>query len=181
MSHDIRLDLAENTVQDPVFTGVDEKGNDHGAHGDEPDKLLRRLAGLLLPLLSQILACHHGAAGSQGGKHIDEQHHDIVHKRDPGHSRLPHTGHHDTVRHSHKDCQHLFNDQRNDKSRQCPVIKNILFLICFFCSYLQRSPSLLKLISVSLYIKRKGQLFFFSPVHRQASGSLFPSGADIAA
>lgn len=123
MPHDVRLDLAENAVQDPVFAGVDDEGDHHRTDGDKPHKLLCRLAGLLLPLLSQILARHHGAAGPQCGKHIDEQHHDIVHQGHPGHGRLPHAGHHDAVRHSHKDSQHLFDDKRDDEGHQRPVVK----------------------------------------------------------
>ena len=120
MPHDVRLDLAENAVEDPVFAGVDDEGDHHRTDSDKPHKLLRRLAGLLLPLLSQILARHHGAASPQCGKHIDEQHHDIVH---PGHGRLPHAGHHDAVRHSYKDSQHLFDDKRDDEGHQRPIVK----------------------------------------------------------
>ena len=123
MPHNVRLDLAENAVEDPVFAGVDDEGDHHRTDGDKPHKLLCRLAGLLLPLLSQILARHHGAAGPQCGKHIDEQHHDIVHQGHPGHGRLPHAGHHDAVRHSYKDSQHLFDDKRNDEGCQRPVVK----------------------------------------------------------
>ena len=89
MPHHIPVDLSEHPVQDPVFAPVDDECHRHGAQGDEPDELLRRPAGALQPLLAQVLPGHHGAACSEGGKHVDEQHHDVVHQGDTGDGRLP--------------------------------------------------------------------------------------------
>ena len=79
MPHNVRLDLPEHSVEDPIFAGVDDQGDHHRTDGDKPHKLLCRLAGSLFFLLSQILSCHHGSAGGQSSEHINKQHHDVVH------------------------------------------------------------------------------------------------------
>ena len=123
--HHIRLNPAEDHMENEVLSQIHQRHNQNGEPGGHQEHLLCGLAALLLLPAAQKLAGDDGPAGGQGGENVDNQDHDVVDQRHRRHRRLSHGGDHNGVEQSHGDRQKLLHDQGDNQPHQPPVAEEV--------------------------------------------------------
>ena len=134
--HNIRFYSSENTMENPVFSQINQSCNANRQHADKQDQLVCRLAGLLRPALSYVLSCHNGSSCGKRRKHIDHEDHDRIYQRNGGNGGFSHACRHNRIRHPHCHSQKLFDNQRNNQLPKLFVCKSH-----FSPSYFRYFPS----------------------------------------
>ena len=79
--HDGGLHLAEEQAQQPAVEEQHQAHDHQGGGGDDVHELVGRPVGPIQLLGADGLGAHHGAAGGQGGEHVDDEHVDEIHQR----------------------------------------------------------------------------------------------------